>query len=412
MGDILKMHTEHIYDLCIVGAGMFGSAAARHASANPGLKVCLMGPLEPTAEESKYREIFSSHYDEGRIVQAVDEKYPLYILSKQSISRYDELQKLSGIRFHTPLGSLMVAEKDSYDMTELIHSCYYNEMPFVDLSDDETFKKRFPYLQLDECVSRIFDDNGAGLVNARKIIEAQKKVAIMQGCHIIEDVVEEVKDLEQGIHMVIGEKGIIRAKRILVCTGAFTNYKKFHPLKELNMIVNKETVAMPRVSEESAKILSSMPPMVYLRNNEDEELTMGGYYILPPIKYPNGGYYLKIGRLGLLLDCLNPTLAEITEWYNCMGDPKQIDELSKELKRFLPDIEFEEISSKTCLTCHSETSLPYIDRITPTFSIAVVGNGVGASICDEVGRIAAELSISGKWDSKLPKPMFQAIFKE
>ncbi|GFY59234.1 peroxisomal sarcosine oxidase [Trichonephila inaurata madagascariensis] len=336
MGDFVKMHTEHIYDLCIVGAGMFGSAAARHASANAGLKVCLIGPLEPTAEESKCREIFSSHYDEGRIVQAVDEKYPLYILSKQSISRYNELQKLSGIHFYTPLGSLVVAEKDSYDMLEVIHSCHYNNIPFVDLSDDETFKRRFPYLQLDECVSRIFDDNGAGLINARKIIEAQKKVAIMQGCHIIEDVVEEVKDLEQGIHMVIGGKGIIRAKRILICTGAFINYKKFHPLKELNMIVNKETVAMPRISEASAKIISSMPPIVYLKNNEDDDLTMAGYYILPPVKYPNGGYYLKIGRLGLFVDCQNPTLAEITEWFNCTGDPKQIQELSRDLKKMLP----------------------------------------------------------------------------
>ncbi|GFT31238.1 peroxisomal sarcosine oxidase [Nephila pilipes] len=411
MGDILKMDTDLIYDLCIVGAGMFGSAAARHASANPRVKVCLIGPVEPTVEERKHREIFSSHYDEGRIVQTVDEINPLYILSKQSISRYNELQKLSGIRFYSPLGSLMVAEKDSYDMIELVNSCHNNDIPFVDLSDDETFKKRFPYLQLDECVSRIFDDNGAGLINARMFIEAQKKVATIQGCHIVEDVVEEVKDLEQGMHMVIGEKGIIRARRILICTGAFTNYKKFHPLKELNMIVNKETVAMPRISEASARIISSMPPMLYLKNNEDEELSMGGYYILPPVKYPDGGHYLKIGRLGLLHDCPNPTLPEIKEWYNCIGDPEQISEMSTILKKLLPCIEFEEISSKTCLTCHNETCLPYIDRITPTFSIAVVGNGVGASISDEVGRIAAELSISGKWDSSLPKSIFQAIFK-
>lgn len=37
-----------IYDLCIVGAGMFGSAAARHASTIRGIKVCLIGPDEPT----------------------------------------------------------------------------------------------------------------------------------------------------------------------------------------------------------------------------------------------------------------------------------------------------------------------------------------------------------------------------
>ena len=36
-----------IYDLCVVGAGPVGSATALHASATPGVKVCLVGPNEP-----------------------------------------------------------------------------------------------------------------------------------------------------------------------------------------------------------------------------------------------------------------------------------------------------------------------------------------------------------------------------
>ena len=36
-----------VYDVCVVGAGMIGSAAARHVSKSPGLKVCLIGPKEP-----------------------------------------------------------------------------------------------------------------------------------------------------------------------------------------------------------------------------------------------------------------------------------------------------------------------------------------------------------------------------
>ena len=36
-----------LYDVCVVGAGMIGSAAARHVSKSPGLKVCLIGPKEP-----------------------------------------------------------------------------------------------------------------------------------------------------------------------------------------------------------------------------------------------------------------------------------------------------------------------------------------------------------------------------
>ena len=40
-----------MYDVCIVGAGMVGSAAAKWLSKLHGeIKVCLIGPQEPTKE--------------------------------------------------------------------------------------------------------------------------------------------------------------------------------------------------------------------------------------------------------------------------------------------------------------------------------------------------------------------------
>jgi len=43
------MEGRQLYDLCVVGAGMIGSAAARHASGVGGTTVCLIGPEEPEA---------------------------------------------------------------------------------------------------------------------------------------------------------------------------------------------------------------------------------------------------------------------------------------------------------------------------------------------------------------------------
>ena len=43
----MSLSDENVYDLCVVGAGLVGSAIAYHASAKPGLKVCLIGPEEP-----------------------------------------------------------------------------------------------------------------------------------------------------------------------------------------------------------------------------------------------------------------------------------------------------------------------------------------------------------------------------
>ena len=39
--------SEYDFELCIVGAGLIGSAAARHASLILGDRVCLLGPSEP-----------------------------------------------------------------------------------------------------------------------------------------------------------------------------------------------------------------------------------------------------------------------------------------------------------------------------------------------------------------------------
>lgn len=38
------------YDICVVGAGLWGSAAAYHLAANPEIKVCLIGPNEPSEQ--------------------------------------------------------------------------------------------------------------------------------------------------------------------------------------------------------------------------------------------------------------------------------------------------------------------------------------------------------------------------
>ena len=39
-----------IYDLVIIGAGMMGSAAAKHASLIPNTSICLLGPDEPKVD--------------------------------------------------------------------------------------------------------------------------------------------------------------------------------------------------------------------------------------------------------------------------------------------------------------------------------------------------------------------------
>ncbi|GBN27120.1 hypothetical protein AVEN_224320-1 [Araneus ventricosus] len=121
-------------------------------------------------------------------------------------------------------------------------------------------------------------------------------------------------------------------------------------------------------------------------------------------------WYLKIGHLGTQRNPEVGTLEEIKEWYYSDGDKEVLDKYSRFVIDIIPGLKVEEVTGKTCITCDSPSALPYIDRISPTVTVAVVGNGGGATICDEVGRIAAELSLTGKWNSELPPKLFEAIF--
>ncbi len=46
----MALSSDRVYDLCVIGAGMWGSAAAYHASMFPDVSVCLIGTDEPTPQ--------------------------------------------------------------------------------------------------------------------------------------------------------------------------------------------------------------------------------------------------------------------------------------------------------------------------------------------------------------------------
>ncbi|GBN27119.1 hypothetical protein AVEN_224319-1 [Araneus ventricosus] len=249
------------YDLCIIGAGMFGSSAARHASANPCLKVCLVGPDEPKLEEYNSREIFSSYYDEGRIVLGAERDPAIQVLAKHSIKRFRELEKLSGIKFYHPVGTLLAGERESPLLLSWLGGLEINRVPFIDLSKGEVLSKRFPFLKIEECFHPFLDNNGAGHISPRNFVEAQKKVAAMQGCHLITEVAQEVKENVSGKHEVLIEsRRIIKAKRVLLCPGAFTKFKNLGPAQNLKIAVHKETAALLEVPDDERERLS---PQLY-----------------------------------------------------------------------------------------------------------------------------------------------------
>ncbi len=94
------------FDIAIIGAGLFGSAAARHLSeTNDG--VALIGPAEPQ-QRRNHQGIFASHYDASRLVRGIDPDLTWATLAKRSIDRYRSIEKASDISFYHDIGYMMV----------------------------------------------------------------------------------------------------------------------------------------------------------------------------------------------------------------------------------------------------------------------------------------------------------------
>ncbi|XP_063592321.1 uncharacterized protein LOC134769516 [Penaeus indicus] len=137
---------------------------------------------------------------------------------------------------------------------------------------------------------------------------------------------------------------------------------------------------------------------------------MDGGYVLPPIKYPNGNWYLKMGHNRRHEDDLNPN--EVTEWYiHRRGNRECIEKLGRFMQHLMPDVKSQGLSGDGCLTSHTPNQEPYIDVIADGFGVALGGNRWAAKSSDEIGRLAARLVVLGEWRSEIPKERVRVLWK-
>ncbi|XP_062590976.1 uncharacterized protein LOC134252499 [Saccostrea cucullata] len=408
-----------MYDLCIVGAGMMGSAAARHASAKSGVKVCLIGPQEPKIRETVTgNEVFGTHYDEGRIMRATATS-PLWSeLAKRSEERYRELEDLSGIQFYHEVGALSVGTRNGRFIEKTKSSLKGGPIDNdnIEILAAKELNDKFPYLTFAENDEGIMEKRRAGYINPRKMVMAQIIVAVNQGCDVVRDIVLNIEKLQRGYKLTTERGKNIWTNKVLIATNAFTGMHKLlrNPVSYKAM---PQTVTLAAVSENTAKRLSQMPIVLYEGKGGkswSKTYPRGSsdnihFYLLPPIKYPDGKYYIKIGHSDdIIKDSLD--LKDIRKWYSGKGDEDLEKELFKLVDTMFHGIRFENHHGDACATMVTPGKQPYIDLISPTLAVALGGNGYAAKSSDEIGKIAADLIMSSKWTYDIPKENFKVKF--
>lgn len=392
-----------IFDTAVIGKGLIGTAVTRYLS-QAGLATAVIGPDEPPDIQT-HTGIFASHYDQGRITRQLSKDKIWSALARRAIRQYETLQQQSGIHFYEPVGGLYVsqAHRDRDYLAELraiaaSAAIQFDTIPAVDI------QTRFPFLQFPDHFQIIHEPAPAGYINPRDLIRAQLNVARQHKATILAQTVLDIQQVDGLFSIMLNNQQTVWAKNIVVCAGAFTNCHNLLPQK-LDLKVKSETIILAEISKESARQLSSMPTVIYQIESEQ----IDDIYLLPPIRYPDGRLYLKMG-CNTVADQYLPDLRTMQNWMIQGNADVSKAVMQNALQAILPNIPFISVQTKRCLVTYTPHGYPFIDQIAEGVYVATGGNGSSAKSSDAIGKVAADMLIYDGWGAEFTRESFKASF--
>ncbi|XSC47621.1 NAD(P)/FAD-dependent oxidoreductase [Bradyrhizobium sp. RDT10] len=361
--------------LAVIGRGLIGSAAARHLS-KMGHDVALVGPSEP-ADFSKHGGVFGSHYDEGRITRTFDPGVKFWRdVNRASISRYSEISAESGVEFYREVGTLHVGPSDNSNVAWVGKICAEDRI-YCETFKDARLAKRFSFLKQTAGMQGYFEPRNAGYISPRRLVRAQTIAAERAGARIVDDYALGISESGSGVTIRTNSSSV-EAERVLVAAGGHTESLLG---RSLGFTVYARTVAMFRLGEAEVQRLAGMPSMRCIGPKGENP------YILPPIGYPDGHTWLKLG--GDPLDIVLEGDTDIKRWFKSGGSTDVADRLQEMILDRICDLKFEERRVVPCMTTFGKTGLPSIGLLSERVAVAAGCYGKSAKSSDELGRLGA-----------------------
>ncbi len=388
------------FDVAVIGNGMIGAAATHYLSA-AGLQVAGIGPGEP-AQWKTHAGVFASHYDQGRITRIIDADAVWGLLGKRSIAAYSDLEARSGIGFHGAASCLRVSPDPLAPGDTLLQAEQVGRdlnAAFTIERQDEGLGEIFPFLHFPSGSMALWERGGAGYINPRQLVQAQLTIAKQQGATIILEAVARLTTDHNGVMLTTSAGQQIQAGKVLIAAGAYSGWLLDRPLDLRRKAV---TVLLAELPANEAKRLRALPSIIYRLDNHP---VLASIYSVPPLVYPDGKTYLKIG--GTLRNTRYiHTATEIQAWFHGDGNPVERDALREVLLAMVPGLVVTAFQSKPCVVTYTAHDLPYIDQIDTAIYVAAGGCGSSAKSSNELGRIAAALVENAGWCYDLPAERF------
>lgn len=387
----------------VIGAGMMGAAAARHLSKKTD-GIALIGPGEP-ADPKTHQGVFASHYDEARITRTIDPDPVWALLANRSIARYREIEEESGIRFYHRTGCLMVAPERVSGHTYIRNICAAAEAmgTGIEVLSQAKLSERYPYFGFEPGYEGVLEAGEAGYINPRALVAAQSRIAERQDVRRIEETVVSVRE-EGGLAVVRTSDGVTyRAEKALVATGGFSIAENLLP-QPLQMSVYARTITFFEIRQDELEHYAGMPSLIYEPRDPSRHI-----YLLPPVRYPDGKVYLKIG--GDPDDVILTEDAQMRAWFRSGGRDSVRDHHLTIMEHLVPDIDRTRVSTGACVVSKTPTGYPVIAyTFSPRIALLTGGCGTAAKSSDEIGRLGSELLLNGQIANELYPVPFSARF--
>ncbi|MBY5782313.1 FAD-dependent oxidoreductase [Rhizobium leguminosarum bv. viciae] len=371
----------------VIGCGMMGAAAARHLSSMAD-GIALIGPREPE-ERKAHHGVFASHYDEARITRTFDGNLAWGTFAARALDRYGEIEAKSGISFYSEVGCLFAGpEKNEQDYIERALTVSRTLGSDIETIASSELGGRFPYLHVDPDFTGYFERTRAGYINPRALVRAQAKLAEQGGVSLIEATATSVRDAGSHVEVTAGGRSY-SAERVLVAAGGFSNFHALLP-RPVDIRVMARTVAFYEIGEREMAIFGDMPSTIVLGDREEDHI-----YILPPVRYPDGKTYLKLGGDTEALSF--GRLEDAGAWFRSDGSVAERDQLSRVALQLMPELTGCPVTSAPCVANFTPTGYPYAGFTqSPRIAVLTGGNFVAAKSSDELGRLGAVLLAEGR----------------
>jgi len=397
--DAARAAAERRHRFAVVGRGPMGAATARHL-ADAGEDVVLVGPDEP-ADYARHSGPFASHWDEGRQAEHASHSVDLARLARASTGAYPELERRTGIRFYRDHANLVVApigwRSDYHDFDRaLAIARELGEDQF--LIDDAGLRERFPGIRFPAGSQGLCEPRG-GIINPRDLVRAQLAAAREKGALLVADdvVALERRAGEVGLRTRGGLR--LRADRVLVAAGGFTNVSGLLP-KKLALTLSGVTVVLVEAPREPRP---DIPSVTFVLPGKDGP-RVG--FAMPPLPYPDGRHYLKCATASSVDTILSDD--GLDAWYRGPGVAKDGPEIVALLREVLPGFEPGIVRTLPCMTTYTRSHLPYVDRIDERTFVAAGCNSVGVMTSDAIGRMAASMLRDAAWPGPVPAEKLRA----